>query len=120
MEGDGWKETGMGMSNDEVIKGIIHHKLKEKSMQELNHDECFDCPYRPDGKHMCESIEPLLDDALALLKEQEAKTITNKWHKNPLGDYSRLHCPWCDRELDIQSAKEYVACPYCGKAVKWE
>ena len=61
----------MGMSKDEVIKGIIHHKLKEKSMQELNHDECFDCPYRPDGKCMCESIEPLLNDALALLKEQE-------------------------------------------------
>ena len=63
----------MGMSKDEVIKGIIHHKLKEKSMQELNHDECFDCPYRPDGKCMCESIEPLLNDALALLKEQEAE-----------------------------------------------
>lgn len=55
-----------------------------------------------------------------LLKEQEPKPIINKWHKNPLGDYSRLHCPWCDRELDMQSAKEYVACPYCGRPVKWE
>ena len=53
-------------------------------------------------------------------KETQPKTIVNKWHKNPLGDYSRLHCPWCDRELDMQSAKEYVACPYCGKAVKLE
>lgn len=58
--------------------------------------------------------------AITLLKEQEAKTIINKWHKNPLGDYSRLHCPWCNRELDMQSAKEYVACPYCGRKVKWD
>ena len=79
MEGDGWTEPGMGMSNDEVIKGIIHHRLKEKSMQELNHDECFDCPYRPDGTHMCESIEPLLDDALALLKEQDELLKHEYW-----------------------------------------
>ena len=55
-----------------------------------------------------------------LLKEHEAKTIIKKWHINPLGDYSRLHCPWCNRELDMQSAKEYVACPYCGRKVKWD
>ena len=59
-------------------------------------------------------------EVLAMLKEKKPKPIVNKWHKNPFGDYSRLHCPWCDRELDMQSAKEYVACPYCGKAVKWE
>lgn len=58
-------------SRDEIIKGIIHHKLREKSMQELNHDECFDCPYRPNEKKTCESIEPILDDILVLLKEQE-------------------------------------------------
>jgi len=59
-------------------------------------------------------------DALELLKEHEPKPIVNKWHKNTLGDYSRLHCPWCDRELDMQSAKEYVACPYCGRPVTWD
>lgn len=60
------------MTKNEVIKGIIHHKLRQKSIQKINHDECFDCPYRPDRMDTCESIEPLLDDVLALLKEQEA------------------------------------------------
>jgi len=61
-----------------------------------------------------------IDEAIALLKKQEPKAIVKKWHKNPLGDYSRVHCPWCDRELDMQSVKEYVACPYCGRPVKLE
>ena len=72
-------------SRDEIIKGIIHHKLREKSKQELNHDECFDCPYRPDGKETCESIEPILDDVLVFLKKPEerktagANKIPLKW-----------------------------------------
>ena len=72
--------------------------------------------YNPTEREIIKHIEY----AITLLEEQQPKAIVNKWHKNPLGDYSRLHCPWCDRELDTQSAKEYVACPYCGKAMKWK
>ena len=78
--------------------------------------ETIEANYPPENYSM---LREALDMALALMKEQEPKHIVNKWHKNPFGDYSRLHCPWCDRELDMQSAKEYVACPYCGRPVKW-
>ena len=105
----------MGMSKDEVIKGIIHHKLKEKSMQELNHDECFDCPYRPDGKCMCESIEPLLDDALALLKEQEA--VEPETEKAIYDHDSWWYvCGLCKKP--INNPNPY--CPHCGRKVKWD
>ncbi len=80
---------------------------------------CSECPYNDISISVQDCRAVLSADALELLKEHEPKPIVNKWHKNPLGDYSRLHCPWCDRELDMQSAKEYVACPYCGRPVKW-
>ena len=82
----------------------------------VNHT-CGDCPYQ--DNHV-ECVRRVLSDAISLLKEQEAKVIVEKWCKNPLGDYLRLYCPWCDRELDRTFAREYVACPYCGKKVKVE
>lgn len=86
----------------------------------ITEPKCKDCPWEECSKFITKKAEvpvSLLLDVLNLLKEQEPKTIVEKWHKNPLGDYSRLHCPWCDRELDRSCVREYVACPYCGMAV---
>lgn len=95
-------------------------EIEHECMLRGTHDDCdrncADCELVQDDYELHE----MYTDVISLLKEQEPKPIVNKWHKNPLGDYSRLHCPWCERELDMQSAKEYVACPYCGKAVKFE
>ena len=63
------------------------------------------------------------ENILALLKEQEPQRIVKKWHNNPLGDYSRLHCPKCDNEIErprFIKLHDVSYCPYCGQAVKWE
>lgn len=95
-------------------------EIEHECMLRGAHDDCdrncADCDLvRDDG-----DLHEMYTNVIALMKEQEPKTIVEKWHKNPLGDYSRLHCPWCDRELDRSCAREYVACPYCGRAVTWE
>ena len=59
------------LSLDEIKKGLIHHKLMTKSMIELNHDECFDCPYRTEGMSYCKTPDALFDDMLELIKEKE-------------------------------------------------
>ena len=64
-----------------------------------------------------------LDEAIAMLKEQEAMLIVRKWHKSELGDYSRLHCPKCDHEIEkptFLERNETSYCPYCGQVVKWK
>lgn len=92
------------MTNQDSIKWLENLK---QDIGQLRHEELW-------------HYEQAIDEIVELLKEHEVKTIIKKWHINPLGDYSRLHCPWCDRELDRQSAKEYVACPYCGRKVTWD
>ncbi len=61
-------------------------------------------------------IMEYIDDAIALLKEQEPKTVLHRYD----GDY----CPWCStittRTMGVQKlhlGTHY--CPYCGQAVKW-
>ena len=58
---------------EEVLKGLEHHRHLEASRNELGHDECFDCPYRPYGEDTCASLDRMIDDALELLKEHEAQ-----------------------------------------------
>lgn len=58
-----------------------------------------------------------IDDALALLKEQEAKTvikIAKRFNDCDLTGY----CPSCSRPLIKDWAENY--CGYCGKPVLWE
>jgi len=98
---------------------MINREKVIKGLHCCSHTDGVNCIYCPYDISDSDCTALMSMDVLELLKEQEPKPIVNKWHKNPFGDYSRLHCPWCDRELDMQSAKEYVACPYCGKAVKW-
>jgi hypothetical protein len=71
---------------------------------------CNECPYEIDGNY-CEIN--LSKDALALLKEQEAKAVG--WR---LG---RAHCPSCGELFPKKQEKQYIRfCNWCGQAVKWE
>ena len=69
------------------------------------------CPYESNGDiPMCQ--EKLMDDALALLKEQEAVPVRRvNGKKNHF-----LKCGNCNS--DMMSGFNY--CPKCGKAVNWE
>ena len=61
-----------------------------------------------------------VSDALAMLKEQEAKTVesiqmdrSNKWGADLTG-----YCPSCKRPLKLRFNQRF--CGECGQEVKWE
>lgn len=75
------------------------------------------CPYKDEKDEtysgLCEQV--LKQDALSLLKEQEAVKIEVK-KINGSGRNGR--CPNCLIELNEMDYPYY--CGYCGQAVKWE
>ena len=80
--------------------------------------DCRKCDYyiREDKIPYCD-FRSMLRDALALLKEQEAKTvikIEKRFNDCDLTGY----CPFCSRPLIKDWAENY--CGYCGKPVLWE
>ena len=77
-------------------------------------DACRDCAYDA-GHPYNECVEMMLNDALALLKEQEAVKIEVKKINNS-GRCGR--CPNCLMELNEVDYPNY--CGNCGQAVKWE
>ena len=94
---------------DEVIKGLteVSEYMRAKA----------DIAGVGKGKEVFDSWYRAAEDALALLKEREPKTVL---HRND-GDY----CPQCStiasRTMGVQKlhlGTHY--CPYCGQAVKWE
>ena len=107
-------------SREEVIKGVIHHKLMIKNMIELNHDECFDCPYRPEGKTFCRTLNDLYDDVLKLIKEKEpAKAVINgddTWECESCGAV----VGWDELGFGGIEKVQYKFCPECGKPLMWE
>ena len=58
----------------------------------------------------------LIDDTLALLKEQEAKNVVNMTLSKDC--FLIASCPKCNALLTRVEHKNY--CGYCGQAVKWE
>ena len=75
------------------------------------------CPYKNVG---CNDARKLMQDALALLKEQEPaepKEIVNE--NLCVGEPYRTigwECGNCGADIDSL----YKYCPHCGRAVKWE
>ena len=100
------------INRQKVIKGI------DICLQRFRCRE--DCPYYNYEKIGC--MEQLREDALALLKEQEAKKvlqIRNVAYRT-IG-----YCPSCGRGLDSYhdgNSGEHIThfCYNCGQAVKWE
>lgn len=58
-----------------IKESLIKHLHLEKSREDLNCDECFDCAYRPDGKDTCDDLIPMIDDALSMIKKLEPRVI---------------------------------------------
>lgn len=83
----------MGMTNKEAIEAI-------------------NANYPPENYTM---LREALDMAIAMLKEQEAKSpVVRK--KNGYWDYV---CPTCGSR-DEELFREWNYCPFCGQKVKWE
>ena len=62
----------------------------------------------------------VLNDVLALLKEQESKPI--RYKENWMTGLPVAHCPKCGKALyQVLPADEDETkfCPWCGQAVKW-
>lgn len=71
----------------------------------------------PENWNVYSKLRDLIDqaeeDALALLKEQEAKNVA--WSLN------RAHCPTCGELFPKKKDVQYIRfCSYCGQAVKWD
>ena len=91
---------------ERVIIGLESHR-------EDNYEACKVCPYHYNG---CETA--LCRDALALLREQQpvkAKILKQGMTINYRKFAFAGMCPVCNSLL----LRHWVACPTCGKAVKW-
>lgn len=93
---------------EKVIKGLEIH-LKPNS-------RCAGCPYPNNG--LCG--DQLYRDALVLLKAQAPV--------KPVLDIDTWNCGNCGHTLEHQELlgdnvlfhEQYIYCPQCGRAVKWE
>ena len=104
------------IDREKVIKSI------KACANHPNHD-CRSCEYRS-ANLWCHN-DKLIDDFLALLKEQEAKWI----HREDLDFKDKLgcihfhgmcgNCGFIHDFIDGHTG-QYLYCPQCGQAVKWD
>ena len=79
---------------------------------------CLNCDYRHDIDHCQWACQTggILDDALALLKEQEpVKPLDENYWKHTMG-----RCGHCKAPLPAIEGLRSKFCWMCGKPVKWE
>ena len=98
---------------EKVIKGL-------ECCQHSSKSHCNGCPYFYDG--LCSTNDctaDLASDAIALLKEQEAKTVLHREERSviPVKALSGF-CPKCSHTLIYGMNKHF--CGNCGQEVKWE
>ena len=115
----------MTYSKDEIMKGLDRcYHLQRSYREEIvdgGFDECFSCPFRPDGEDTCNTLEPLFEATIELLKAQVPILLENQ-HK-PYGHFINANSPWisrcpkCGKKIE---GKQTRFCKYCGQAVKWE
>lgn len=73
-------------------------------------------------------IMECIDDALALLKEQEPAKPREERHEvkvsHDWGDEvevrSKFYCPHCGAMIASGNSQHFPRCMWCGQAVKWE
>ena len=104
------------MNKENVIKGLECHRIDN------NHRiNCTDCPYYVDDDNHIQCVNNLHDDAISMLKEQEAKPMI----ENERG----WNCPSCGMKLIGKTASGYPCnlidlplnfCQMCGQGVKWD
>lgn len=108
----------MGMiDRKKVIKGLEICTADIPIENGIHKDDmCQKCPYHNEKYAYCFEKNKLMQDALVLLKEQEA--VEPRECQYPHGTYA---CGFCDY-IPIGNKDGYRAnyCPECGKAVKWD
>lgn len=95
------------IDKEKVIKGLYAHGYKD----------CHTCPYWGSGPHGSSECKELAREALALLKEHEAKWIYGEdetgvdgWHCSECNFFE----PWFyDFTDDINFIRFYKHCPNC-------
>ena len=86
---------------EKVLKALEHHKKTAV---------CNGCPYAEDSD-TTEGYCPVYDDAIALLREQEAVEP----YDSPPGYY---RCGNCGTHV-YKYGEQGKYCPRCGRKVKW-
>lgn len=95
------------VDREKVIKGLEQCKT--------NNGICHECPYDDGSLKLAACTSKLCNDAIELLKEQEAKKV----------NISQMHygikyglCPRCEKQIDTLVNPHY--CGNCGQELKWE
>ena len=99
------------IDREKVIKGL---EGIYRCISPVNHT-CGDCPYQ--DNHV-ECIRRALSDAIALLKEQEAKKVI--CISDSIDGMEVGYCPSCDRAIVNKKIDETKFCRYCGQELKWK
>ena len=102
------------IDREKVIKGL------DVCLKNIDQPDCpNDCPYLSDCSKYENRVvfQPLMRDALALLKEQEAiEPVKIPWLHSDGSVSEKYRCGSCDLSI----FPSYKFCPFCGQAVKWE
>ena len=98
------------INREKVIKGLEYC---------TSNDGCKNCPYNP-TEGVCGYT--CLQDALALLKEQEERVEPIAIKREMFDPFHRsvAWCPKCDCLWIMYIDENMHYCPECGQAVKWE
>ena len=112
---------------EKVIKGL------DVCLKNIDQPDCpNDCPYLSDCSKYENRVvfQPLMRDALTMLKEQEAvsikciakRTLVDDSYDEPVYSNNRFYdCPHCGQRLSrTYPNKDIKYCWKCGNAVKWE
>ena len=96
---------------EKVIKGLERHRVDN------NHRiKCADCPYYVDDGNHIRCVNDLHDDAIALLKEQEAVEPLPQNSNGWVRTIKLWYCGACHSKISRRTSKY---CPNCGRKVKW-
>ena len=105
------------IEREKVIKGL------EVCLRNIDQQDCpNDCPYLSDCSKYENRVvfQPLMRDALALLKEQgPMRVISQRVCKTIPNHYERIGlCPNCNHIMELYRNRSY--CGFCGQEVKWK
>jgi hypothetical protein len=109
------------IDREKVIKGLEMCTADIPIENGIHRDDmCQKCPYHNKKYAYCFEKNKLMQDALALLKEQEAI----KPYAQGDGSYACNNCGetvgWEEMNCGGISLVKYKYCPECGRVVKWD
>ena len=93
------------MDKEKVIKGLECCSIPQ--------GHCGKCPYETEDS-ITECTSELAKDAIALLKEQKAKTVDIFYNNGSCKDGK---CPTCHMVVSDTLYPKY--CGYCGQKLNW-